>query len=361
MNLKKLPLLIASLFIIFYMASAKTYGEEFPYLYRGVRPLGMGNAFTAVADDGNALFYNPAGLNEINGFGGMEILNPLIEFSKVGLDAYSDFKDIDSNNVQEVTNLLGKYIGERFSLRTALFPHVIFHNFGIGLLTQASISGEVRNRVNPQINIKENVDIGGLVGGSYAFREGRIQVGAGLKFVQRQSFVRTYYATDIAAQSFDPADDFSNNKKTGTGISGDIGVKINTLWPLKPTFGFVLMNIGDLDFGEAGSIPQQLNAGVAIHHDVWILKNTLAFDIVDITKNIPGESNFYKRLHMGLEIKLPYFLSFRAGVNQGYSTFGTTLDLWLVKLDYAFYREELGVVAGQKDDARHVAQIAIGF
>src|SRR3972149_8326721 len=173
------------------------HAAEFPSLYRGIRPLGMGNAFITVADDENTLFYNPAGLNDVQGLGGIEILNPLIEFSQVGLDAYNDFKDIDSDNVTEVTDLLGDYIGERFSLRTSLYPSIIFHNFGFGALGQVSFSGEVRNRVNPQVIIDGKADVGGVVGGAYGFRENKVQVGVGLKFVQRQRFQKTYYATDI--------------------------------------------------------------------------------------------------------------------------------------------------------------------
>ena len=36
--------------------------HEFRWTHFGPRPLAMGNAYTAVADDHNALFYNPAGL-----------------------------------------------------------------------------------------------------------------------------------------------------------------------------------------------------------------------------------------------------------------------------------------------------------
>ena len=39
--------------------------EQNPFLYQGTIPLGMGGAFTAVADDENAVFYNPAGLDNI--------------------------------------------------------------------------------------------------------------------------------------------------------------------------------------------------------------------------------------------------------------------------------------------------------
>ncbi|MBX9836986.1 MAG: hypothetical protein K2X69_01600 [Silvanigrellaceae bacterium] len=35
-------------------------------IYLGARPLGMGDAFVAVADDENAIFHNPAGIGSNN-------------------------------------------------------------------------------------------------------------------------------------------------------------------------------------------------------------------------------------------------------------------------------------------------------
>lgn len=358
---KKIWMPVMIFFLTLCVSPYKVHAEEFPFIYKGIRPLGMGNAFITVADDENTLFYNPAGLNDVKGFGGIEILNPLIEFSQVGLDAYSDFKDIDSNDVTQVTDLLEDYIGERFSLRTSLFPNIIFHNLGIGVLGQLSFSGEVRNRVNPQVIVDGKGDLGGVVGIAYGFWDKKVQAGIALKFLQRQRFQKTYFATDIAGENFDPAQDFSDEKKTGTGFGGDLGVKVNPDWPLRPSIGLVVQNVGDLNLDEAGEIPQQFNAGISFHPDLWIFRNTVALDLTDITKNVEGEDDFYKRVHMGAEIKLPYVLSLRVGANQGYPSFGATADLWIVKASYAYYKEELGVVAGQKDDARHVAQITVGF
>lgn len=42
--------------------TATLYAQEYDMIYRGPRPMGMGGAFTAVSDDENAIFYNPAGL-----------------------------------------------------------------------------------------------------------------------------------------------------------------------------------------------------------------------------------------------------------------------------------------------------------
>ena len=47
-----------------------TAGFQFLKLGVGARPVAMGSAYTAVADDANALFWNPAGLGITKSFQG---------------------------------------------------------------------------------------------------------------------------------------------------------------------------------------------------------------------------------------------------------------------------------------------------
>ena len=56
--------LIAALVSVVWVSSPAA--REYPFLYRGVRPLAMGGAFTAVADDEHAMIFNPAGLADIS-------------------------------------------------------------------------------------------------------------------------------------------------------------------------------------------------------------------------------------------------------------------------------------------------------
>jgi len=55
------------------------------------------------------------------------------------------------------------------------------------------------------------------------------------------------------------------------------------------------------------------------------------------------------------------FLAVRAGLNQGYLSAGATLDLWVLRFDFATYSEEIGAYAGQREDRRYVAQITVGW
>ena len=64
--MKKIPLIcILFIHIILPVAAEQTYTADFLTLGTGARPLGMGNAFTAIADEASTTYYNPAGISQL--------------------------------------------------------------------------------------------------------------------------------------------------------------------------------------------------------------------------------------------------------------------------------------------------------
>ena len=332
------------------------FAEELPALYRGIRPLGMGGAFLTVSDDENALFYNPAGLNDVKGFGGVGLLNPEVAISEDSLELYQDIQDVEGTDTTQVINLLRKHVGKHQHVRTALFPHLYMHNFAVGVLGQGTLDLEVRNPAFPEVVSDVKLDIGGAVGGAVGFWERKLQVGVAAKYVQREGVKDTFQPAEIVVD-FDP---FANRVKAND-FAFDLGIKFNPSGPLDPSLAVVVQNITDLDFDTLGVIPQQLNIGVGIHPNFWILDNRLVLEVDDVTKQVGTDNDFYKRVHMGAEFKLPMILALRVGVNQGYYTAGATVDFWILKLAAATYAEEVGAFAGQRADRRYVAQLSLGF
>ena len=53
------------IFITFTAAAEQTYTADFLTFGTGARPLGMGNAFTAIADEASTTYYNPAGIAQL--------------------------------------------------------------------------------------------------------------------------------------------------------------------------------------------------------------------------------------------------------------------------------------------------------
>ncbi len=352
--------------LVWLCAAQTAFGEELPLFYKGVRPLGMGGAFTAVADDENAMFYNPAGLNSIKGFGGLAVLNPLVEGGSNTVQFAQDIRDVaDAATTTEQTQLavalLKRWMGEHLHVRSAVFPNLTVHNFGIGVLGQATFDGEVHTVTGSDtLDVRGGYDLAGLASAAYGFSIfGKpFQIGMTGKLVNRRLLDRPYTANDLVTQN---GIDFSRDLKRGTGFGVDAGVIYTLPLPLNPSLGATVQNIGDIDLGDAGKLKQQLNAGLALRPTFPFGSLTLALDMVDVTGNIGSDQDKAKRLHAGAEYRFPRVLALRAGFNQGYATAGATLDLWILKLAYAYTTEEVGAYAGQRPDHRHVAQISLGF
>lgn len=348
------------------MAARAASAEPLPLFYQGIRPLGMGGAFTAVADDENAMFYNPAGLNSIEGFGRFELLNPMVEMSTNTMEFAGDLQDVadadtDAEQAALASDLLDRWLGDHVHARVSVFPNVTFHNFGIGVLGQGVFDAEVHNPAGSNtLRVRGGYDVAGLVSGAMGFSPAgtTLRVGATGKFVRRELLDQSYTTNDLVQQD---GIDLDRDMVDGSGFGLDIGVILGLPLPLRPAVGVTVQNIGDVDLGDAGGLPQQINMGIALQPPVPFGQLTLALDLVDVTTEVGTDSDLAKRLHTGAELKLPAVFSLRAGLNQGYISAGATVDLRVLKLAYAYTIEEVGAFAGQTPDRRHVAQLSLGF
>ena len=347
---------LAAFFLGTLLAAHAVHAQVNPLLLQGVRPAGMGGAFITLSNDENALFYNPAGLNDVNGFGGVEIINPLVDINENGQHLLSDVRNLNGNPA-EVAGYLDQHIGQYEHIQAALFPNLVVHNFAAGFLVNGLVDLDVRNRVTSTVNANIHLDTGLLVGAATDFFNKGLQIGVTGKAIRRDGIDREYTLTDIESGQFDPY----HQRTHHNSLAFDLGAKVNLPILLHPTFAVVGQNLGNLNFQEAGYIGQQVNVGAAINPVFWILKTTLAAEVDDVARQQPNQTDFYTRLHIGAEVRFPKILSVRAGLNQGYPAAGATLDFRYFKVLYAAYAEELGAYAGQRKDRRQEVQVSLGF
>ncbi|PLX89928.1 MAG: hypothetical protein C0618_00005, partial [Desulfuromonas sp.] len=329
-----------------------------PHFYKGVRPLGMGGAFTAVADDENALFYNPAGLNRVESWS-MGLINPLVEASDSNVDLYEDIEDTDLDVTAEVTDLIRDNLGETFHTRVALFPHVVMKNFAIGALAQGKTNVEFRNAANPEINVEAVGSGSAHVGLAHGWMDENLRLGLGLKYIVAGHLQAVYDAGDIASSTFE--DQVDDDTVDDSGFGFDLGAMYTLPVKFDPIVGLTILNVADTDLGDAGELSQQVNIGFSATHQWRWLDLTGAVDWMDVLEDAGTDDDMFKRLHFGLEAKFPKILSLRTGLSQGYGAFGLGLDFKLLKLEYANYAEEMASYTGGKPDRRHVVQVSLGW
>ena len=129
----------------------------------------------------------------------------------------------------------------------------------------------------------------------------------------------------------------------GSVGSGDkTSFKITTPWSLDAGIGWAP------SFGKVGTF----------------IKPALAIDLVDIVGLAGGDFNTEKlltHLNMGAEIRLLSFIDVRAGLNQGYISIGAGLDLWALRIEAAYYRQEFGVQLGDKPVDALTVRANIGY
>ena len=339
--------------------------QQFPLLYQGVMPLGMGGAFTAVADDENAVFYNPAGLDNIQD-SSFKILNVSTDATYPGL--FTLYNNVQSDNQLSGTaqdtafiNTFNSVANQSFYARVGNYSNYTTHDFSIGLLTNNQVLG-VPSAVATTSNLASLTalsDTGIVISGAMGFFNHHLQIGGTLMGLN-QMFV------DIPQLSVSQVSNLQStinaNLTHGLGILGNVGAIYHFDLPLNPTIGASVENIGTASFGQAGSLPQFINAGVGLDPDIGFGRLLVDVDYVDVTNYLyyTGDS-LWLHTHAGIQYQFPSILTLSAGIYEGYPTVGFGLDLWAFEINGSYYTEEAGVVPGQNPNHILTLQVAFGW
>ena len=106
-------------------------------------------------------------------------------------------------------------------------------------------------------------------------------------------------------------------------------------------------------------IKQTVNTGIAIETGAQSSKFKILLDARDLLSATGQDPS--KRLHVGTELSLKGFIVFTGGMNQGYPTFGTFMDIRFLRIDMGIYGEEIGEQAGSRPDTRYYFKLHLGL
>ncbi len=373
--------------------SFSSYGitYEYPYIFKDPRTIGMGGATVAVGGYSNSIFYNPAGISNIpitEGFAvnlldinistnknAKDFLNDLLDALDTGdLDNDGDDGDDKLKAVNEVLKAYyGKNIhfyGNDYSSISRKFSKLAF---SIGFLVSIKADGQTHQGFGSEgvLELDYNSMAGIIAGLSYDFLDGSLSVGLSGKYIYRNALVHSFTARELVEHE-NNLDTYITDElavsKTAFGFDFGMIYRLNEIIPkgklLRPSIGVSVLNIGDLDFEEAGKIPMSVNLGIAINPDVPIINNwVIALDYVDALKNFEQDEDNIKRLRVGTEIKLwdnkITDFSIRTGLYQGYLSAGVDFRFTILRLGFTTYAEEVGAYAGQDEDRRYVLTASI--
>jgi hypothetical protein len=365
-----------------------------------IRPLLMGDAYVAVADEATVLFYNPAGLAWIQE-SSVELFTPQFIFNepvRIALVDPEQFQDeLDKLN-QDLENekyetLLSR---EFFTDITIRSPIIVFPDKGLvlGLGEEALANIQVLGtRVIPLVRVEFFGDLVGVIGGFGKAGE-HFSWGFNAKIINRRGVDRTYTPGDLAASAEE--DEGVAARPEWRDLADGVtftqpGLDLGLIWKLpfaehwEPRVGVSALNIGGYDeadgitgmrFGpredefsppQAGELPQINTLGFAVSPWWEGIRFTIALDVVDFTRTaLPGE-DWVQRLHLGAEIGLyPHEdgtarLGILFGWAGGHTSYGVLSRVWIFEVGFGQYTVELGDSYGDNPDKRTTFLLGVRF
>lgn len=324
---------------------------------RPTRAMGMGGVITPVVSDGDAVFYNPAALANVKG---INVQLADIDLGVNGMQAYDIAKDASTiNNPSTQNGLFGKNLWIEGSDRSS----VAIPYFGVGYYDEYAATVQLENPAYPQVDTYFRNDAGLLVGGALPIGPGT-SIGVTAKQIRRWGgYDQNLGASQLAnMQSITSLKSLYPDEGTGYGVDAAFMSTAQEV-ALKPTLSIVWQDIGDTSFTQTGGtappprIEQDLIIGTSIGASAAGFGWLLAAEARHLTESDIQTGN---KLHVGGEISLP-FMDLRAGLNQGYFTYGAGFDFYFFRIDAASYGEELGAYPGQQVDNRIQIGLTMNF
>lgn len=377
--LKHTARLVVSALSLSFAIAEIAYGADSEYLHEpriSARVMGMGGAFTALADDYNALYYNPAGLarrdkGELN-------LQLTAGLTPTLLNFYNSLSTAGSN-ASTITNLLQSNYGQHFSSRVGLGMTYVGQGWGFGI-----------QPVDVSVEMDIHQDFGGSIG-LEAFNDTLVQFGLGWKIGKSFSFgiapkavYRAFIEKEVLALDLVQSTNILKTSDANEGLTfdGDFGTlytfNVPESWWVKPTLAFAIRNVVDEGFqtnlhlysggstnitNPDGNLGRRIDIGTRLElPEFWSFKPRYLLDFRDIGYRYVS---FIKSIHTGIE--LPWKASdlvtgaYRVGYSEGYFTAGFSFDLIFLTLDIATYSEEIGTTNAPKESRRYIAQFSMDF
>lgn len=234
--MKKIILITAAVFYSFSAYSDESLNTRIHNFYQSPRAMGMGNAYTSIADDYAAIFYNPSMLSfrknsefQIN-LVSAALATKTLSLSKEVSDA-SKTGATDNEKATAVSDVLENYYGKPLGARVSPLEFIwVSPNWGLSLVVaDVTIDALVQRQLGPVLDIYAIKD----TSLSYAYSHllnSDMSLGATARFNHRSELQGVYSALDLALDS-----NVVDFKKSGEGTNLDFDLAFT--W--KPDFNAV--------------------------------------------------------------------------------------------------------------------------
>ena len=335
-------------------------------VYRSPYFLGRGDTGIAVADDEDAIFYNPAGLAQGTGiYKRTVLLSPAIEVSKTTKDLA---KQATSASSDDAIDTVKQNIGKPAHAGVSNFSGLILRRAALGVVatTHADFLAfdDPKSGGLQAVHASADETVGIIFSLADKFFGDRLMLGATTKYLQRGRGDFIAGAADVDTLK-DKVKDTGNFIGVGTGIGADIGMMFRGGGRLNPSMGLTVDDIGDTPIKPAKAttldlgLKQTVNTGVSIEPGTKYSHLRFLLDYYDLAGKTYKDPR--ARTHIGIELSVLDAFGMTAGFNKGYPTAGLYADVYFLRLDFGMYGEEVGDRIGTRPDQRYFFRLRTGF
>lgn len=392
-RLRRLVLLLAAGLLVLQAspAAARELRRQMPFL----RPLLMGDAYTAVGDESSGLFYNPAGLARVHD-SSVEALS--VQFAadriltRLLLEPDEVRSEYEGLSPQGLDDIIGTSLFADLQLR---LPFVVDAGqgiaYGLGVESLAAIEVVQDEFGLPALQVEAFLDetafysTFGSIGGLSLGLTGKVVNRAGL---DKRIDALTLFALGPEL-NLDNDPDFKALSEGETRLRA--GADFGFIYELPgfpdwhPRFGLAVLNYGGrnellgyhgIEFGQRvdkdtpptyGRLPLSVNAGFALSPTYNAIRYTFAFDVVDLAKTAIEGDSVNNRTRIGFEIGIgPHddgtaLFSVLFGWNATHFSVGVLSRVWIFEIGMGRYTVEKGPNPGANPEDRRVLLIAFRF
>lgn len=386
--------------------AAPLLAEEIPEPFTPVRPVGMGGAYTGVALDDESVWTNPAGVARIRkarSRKGVEVLKVPNFIAGGNASGRKNYKmllgDGDVADIAEQTTDLST---TPTWTRASMFPMTVV-NLGrqSPVLIGAYATSTSRLQLDsgdPTIADMQIVsDMGGVLTFGVTNAQNRFNIGLQVRPNQRYLFEDSIPTTDLESRGTMLAHAKTDAAK-GIGIGADFGMLFTMADFWFPTLGVAVLNLptgcstdylnpytkqrqticGTKYSGGVGSSdssysvdPMDIRAGFSITPRLS-RKVALRF-AADVHHLYAGSGDTYygipgaevsKLIHAGSELIfgnpiLPSPLVLRVGAGQGFISYGASIKLGVLSMDFASYGVDISDTSAPQEDRRMLMSFSL--
>lgn len=330
--------------------------------------MGMGNAFTAVSDDADAVFYNPAGMATYRSYD-LRFPSPKYDF---GVDDYNIVRDLVASGASVSGTTISKVFGKHLYGDIGVFPALVFPGFTLGFLYKVRGHLLAQNLTFPSVDMLYTKDVGIVGGFAHEFRglfkKHYLRVGLNVKMLTRSGFHQTLPLATLLTANTALFKSLASSSGKGIGVGAGIQYEIAISRLNEVVLGAAYQDIGDTSFGGSykanrpPSIRGNFSMGVMYSNKLSRDPNSTQGLKISAEARHLNERGIDPRLraHLGAEFDFG-IISLQGGLNQDSITYGVSAQIWGFEWSAVSYGVENQSLAFLDRERRYMLELKTSF